>query len=332
MKQFLYLILLGYLTLFSLQAQEGERFVVVSYNVENLFDTDDNPETEDEEFLPMGARHWTKGRYYQKLQHIAQALIVAGEWDTPSLIGLCEVEGDSAVHALLHRTSLRSVGYRYCITHGNDKRGINVALLYDRTQFHKLGEEELIVPLPRGERSTRNILHVWGEVRSLDTLDVFVCHLPSRYGGELASRPKRHAAARLLRSCIDSIYQEREKPLCLVMGDFNDTAEDETLTSVLGAQPFPSDSIHDLSLYNLFTSAQGSHKYQGMWHQLDHILVNGRLARQLLSGSAEVLRHPFLLTRDKTWRGVRPFRSYYGFRYEGGYSDHLPLRIVLLFP
>ena len=332
MKSFFYFMLIGYLTLPSLQAQEGEPFVVVSYNVENLFDTDDNPETDDEEFMPESARHWTKGRYYQKLQHIAQVIHVAGEWNTPALVGLCEVEGDSVMHALLHRTSLRTIGYRYCITHGNDQRGINVALLYDRTQFRKLGEEELVVPLPHGERSTRNLLHVWGEVRSSDTLDVFVCHLPSRYGGELASRPKRHAAAHLLRSCIDSLCQERSKSLCLIMGDFNDSATDATLTSILKAQPFPTEILRDSSLYNLFFTAKGSHKYQGEWHQLDHILVNGRLARQLQVESAKVLRPPFLLTRDKTWRGVRPFRSYYGFRYEGGYSDHLPLRCVLLFP
>ena len=245
--------LLGFF-LFPLQAQEEEPvlFQVMSYNVENCFDTADNPDVADEEFLPSGERCWTEGRYYRKLQHIAQVIQSAGGWNTPALVGLCEVENDSVMHHLLTRTSLRQLDYRYCITHGQDRRGINVALLYQRDQFRWLGSEEIEITLPQKERPTRNILHVWGEIQTSDTVDVFVCHMPSRSGGEIASRPKRLLAANRLRACVDSVLSMRTTPQCLIMGDFNDMPEDESLLVQLRAQAFPMDEFVSDQLYNLF--------------------------------------------------------------------------------
>ena len=323
--------LLGFF-LFPLQAQEKEPvlFQVMSYNVENCFDTADNPDVADEEFLPSGERYWTEGRYYRKLQHIAQVIQSAGGWNTPALVGLCEVENDSVMYHLLTRTSLRQLDYRYCITHGQDRRGINVALLYQRDQFRWLGAEEIEITLPQKERPTRNILHVWGEIQTSDTVDVFVCHMPSRSGGEIASRPKRLLAANRLRACVDSVLSMRTTPQCLIMGDFNDMPEDESLSVQLRAQAFPMDEFVSDQLYNLFYFGKGSYKYKGEWNQLDHFIVNGLLLDKKhsmhLQENGNIIYKPgFLLTEDKTGRGMRPFRTYYGFKYEGGYSDHLPL-------
>lgn len=323
--------LLGFF-LFPLQAQEEEPvlFQVMSYNVENCFDTADNPDVADEEFLPSGERYWTEGRYYRKLQHIAQVIQSAGGWNTPALVGLCEVENDSVMHHLLTRTSLRQLDYRYCITHGQDRRGINVALLYQRDQFRWLGSEEIEITLPQKERPTRNILHVWGEIQTSDTVDVFVCHMPSRSGGEIASRPKRLLAANRLRACVDSVLSIRTTPQCLIMGDFNDMPEDESLSVQLRAQAFPMDEFVSDQLYNLFYFGKGSYKYKGEWNQLDHFIVNGLLldkkhSMHLQENGNSIYKPGFLLTEDKTGRGMRPFRTYYGFKYEGGYSDHLPL-------
>ena len=323
--------LLGFF-LFPLQAQEKEPvlFQVMSYNVENCFDTADNPDVADEEFLPSGERYWTEGRYYRKLQHIAQVIQSAGGWNTPALVGLCEVENDSVMYHLLTRTSLRQLDYRYCITHGQDRRGINVALLYQRDQFRWLGAEEIEITLPQKERPTRNILHVWGEIQTSDTVDVFVCHMPSRSGGEIASRPKRLLAANRLRACVDSVLSMRTTPQCLIMGDFNDMPEDESLLVQLRAQAFPMDEFVSDQLYNLFYFGKGSYKYKGEWNQLDHFIVNGLLLDKKhsmhLQENGNIIYKPgFLLTEDKTGRGMRPFRTYYGFKYEGGYSDHLPL-------
>ena len=336
MKSFFTFVFLACI-LYSADAQNKafDSFRVMSYNVENLFDTEDNPLVMDDEFLPNGSRYWTKGRYYRKLQSLSKVILAAGEWNSLALIGLCEVENDSVIHHLLRRTSLWNLDYNYCITHGCDQRGINVALLYQRNQFKLIGSEEIKIPLGEKERSTRNILHVWGQIKNLNLVDVFVCHFPSRYGGELASRKKRIVAARTLRRCVDSLFIKRKAPKIIIMGDFNDTPVDESLSLYLNAKPFPADSIQKNELYNLFYESSGSHKYQGEWNQLDHIVVNGSLLQVggemiLEEGSNRLFNPSFLRAKDKTWRGERPFRTYYGYKYEGGFSDHYPLLSTFL--
>lgn len=322
------------------QSVYGQRlFRVISYNVENLFDTQDNPLAEDEEFLPKGQRHWTPKRYYHKLQQIAKVITAAGEWTEPALIGLCEVENDSVLYHLCHRTPLRTQGYRYVCSDTDDPRGIRVALLYQRDQFALEGEESLRIPFRGGQKRSRPLLHVWGRVVTGDTLDVFVCHFPSRSGGQLESEPFRMDAARHLRRTCDSLYRLRLHPHLLVMGDLNDTPTDRSLVEGLKSQPYTPDSnpqISDnLTLYNLFAmrragQPEGSHKYQGAWSQLDHCLVDGSLLRadatfRLRPEGVRIFDADFLWTTDKTYLGRRPKRTFYGFTYEGGFSDHLPL-------
>lgn len=232
-----------------INAQPG--FRVMSYNVENLFDTEDNPDKNDNDFLPSGNHHWTRGRYYHKLQQIAKVISAAGEWDTPALIGLCEVENDSVLIHLLNRTPLKQQQYRYCMTHGSDTRGINSALLYQRTQFGYISHKEHPVLFThKTHKQTRNILHVWGKIITSDTLDVFVCHLPSRYGGEKESEADRFDAARTLRYLCDSLLQIRKTPQLLIMGDFNDTPENASITQILSAGKISENPESD-KLYNL---------------------------------------------------------------------------------
>ena len=343
------------LTLFSLPSQGQTDFRVMSYNVENLFDTKDDPFTADNDFLPSGNRHWTPGRFYHKLQQLAKVITAAGEWSTPALVGLCEVENDSVLVRLLNYTPLRRQHYRYCMTHGQDTRGINVALLYQRDKFRYRGHTEHPVRFTRKQhKHTRNILHVWGDVITGDRIDVFVCHFPSRYGGEKESEPDRLDAARTLRVLCDSLHHLHPAPHILIMGDFNDTPDDMSIREILYAHPFPisclsgsdsmpmksrTDAYPSLHLYNLFAKDKpffpGSHKYQGEWSQLDQLILSSSLTdttsrMQVIPGSARIFSPPFLLTKDNTWRGERPFRTYYGFKYEGGYSDHLPLIVDFL--
>jgi endonuclease/exonuclease/phosphatase family metal-dependent hydrolase len=309
-------------------------FRVMSYNVENLFDTHDDPETADEEFLPSGTRRWTPSRYNRKLKQIAQVIAAAGEWDTPALIGLCEVENDTVLTHLLTRTSLRSQHYRYLLAQGSDRRGINVALLYQRDKFRYAGHRSVPVrfDLP-GTRPTRDILHVWGEISSGDTLDVMVCHFPSKYGGEKKSEARRRMAADVLGALCDSLNRLRQNPLQIVMGDFNDEPDAPFMRRVASCS----------NLLNLFASgkpaslAHGSQKYRDTWGQLDQILIHARMnakdaSMQFLPGSARTYSPPFMLRDDKIWYGKRPWRTYYGFKYEAGYSDHLPVIADFLLP
>lgn len=331
MKLFALLTLLACTSVLSAQTD----FRVMSYNVENLFDCRHDSGKHDTEYLPDGARHWTPGRYYRKLQQIAKVILAAGEWSTPALVGLCEVENDSTMIHLLTRTPLRSQHYRYVMTDSPDDRGIDVVLLYQRDKFALIGHASYRIRFSRHpEKRSRDLLHVWGRVLTGDTLDVFVCHLPSRYGGELATVPDRRDASLLLKAKTDSLFRIRSNPYLIIMGDFNDTPTDAGVAEALGALPL-TPPFREEALYNLFNPSPalpfpGSHKYQGEWSQLDQFVVSGTLldtTRQVYvrPESVTLFAPSFLFTPDKTYRGIRPRRTYYGFKYEGGYSDHLPI-------
>lgn len=326
MKHLFTCLLLCGLSILAVPLAAQTPFRIMSYNVENFFDTEDDPKTEDNDFLPEGNHHWTPKRYRHKLNQISKVILAAGGWETLALVGLCEVENDKVVNDLLHRTALRGAGYCYCLAEHPDRRGMRVALLYQPTLFEMIDQRSHSIRFTRKpHKSTREILHVSGRILTGDTLDVFVCHFPSRYGGEKQSEQLRIDAATTLRELADSVAAVRTRPLLLAMGDFNDTPEDPSLSRHLTAG----------CLRNLFARLErrpvgGTHKYQGKWSMLDQMFSNltadeGSL--RLLPESPSIFAPSFLLTPDKTQLGERPFRTYNGFRYEGGYSDHLPILI-----
>ena len=299
-------------------------FRVMFYNVENLFDTVDDPETNDDEFTPSGARRWTPRRYNAHLNQTAKVVLAVGEWDTPALVGLCEVENDSVVIHLINRTPLRQQNYRYCITTGIDPRGINVVLLYQRDKFQYIEHQSKRIPFSQPNRRSRDILHVTGRIISGDTLDVFVCHFPSRSGGEKETEQARLDAAGYLRHLCDSIYSQRKKTCILVMGDFNDEPTDKSIQMILNSNDSQRDLVH-LFADKKTLNNPGTYKYQSEWNQLDQMMISRSMASYLKDGSPRIFNPSFLLTSDRTNRGQRPKRIYYGFKYEGGFSDHLPI-------
>lgn len=315
------------------------RLRVMSYNVENLFDTRHDTLRDDTEFLPDGVRHWTRTKYVRKLNDVARVIIsVGGDDGVPELVGLCEVENDSVLVDLTQHSLLRRAGYRYVMTDSPDRRGIDVALLYQRGSFRLLGVECLRVPTPAGgHNATRDILHAVGQLPDDSTLDVFVCHFPSRSGGQRETEPRRLLAARTLKHAVDSIISLREKPQVVIMGDFNDYPHDRSLTEVLHAQLSEPDSPEPDALYSLLgikaqrmKSGFGSYCYRGTWGLLDHLIVNGSLLRDdatchVVSGSADVFRHGSLLEDDTRYGGKKPRRTFNGMEYNGGTSDHLPV-------
>jgi Predicted extracellular nuclease len=305
-----------------------EPFTVMSYNVENLFDTRKSGEWDDGEFQSDGARRWTNGRYYRKLQNIAKVISAAGEWDTPTIIGLCEVEGDSAVSDLLSRTPLRNMQYQFCTATTNDRRGITNALLYQRDKFRYISHHSHQIHFRKREKKSRNILHVCGQNTKLDTLDIFVCHFPSRYMGERESERDRIDAATHLRSLCDSLYDARNLCRIIIMGDFNDTPTNKSLSEILKAKRIKGNQTtgqEGLQLFNLFHNAKGSHKHQGKWQQIDHIIISEVLIKELQPQSVQTFSPKFILAKDNTFQGYRPMRTFHGFKHEGGFSDHLPL-------
>ena len=311
----------------------------IGVNVENLFDFRHDTLKNDYEFLPDATRHWNYSKYRKKLDNIARVIIATGGWTPPALVALCEVENDSVMRDLTRYSALREADYRYVMTQSPDERGIDVALLYQRNLFKLLSYQSLPVDKPRkNSRPTRDILHVSGLLLNRDTLDVLVAHFPSRSGGARESEPYRLLAARKVKHAIDSLYTIRRHPQIVLLGDFNDYPENKSVKEVLEAAA-PStlqDSLRPQKLYHLLARKTktrkhfGSYKYQGEWGLLDHIIVSGTLLQEHAplyteEAKADVFCLPFLLTRDKKYGGQQPFRTYYGMKYQGGYSDHLPV-------
>ena len=282
---------------------------IMSYNVENLFYPEADSLHEDEEFTPEGARHWSFTRYRRKLSHIAEVMASAGEWNTPAIVGLQEVEDERCL-ADLCTYQLRSHRYRYVLYEGPDVRGIDVGLIYDTTRVTLLHSRAIPVPLPETERPTRDILYTCFLLRDSTTLHVFTCHLPSQLGGRVASEPRRKAAYDILAAWTDSLLLADSAACIVMMGDFNTGPQ-----SVLAP-------LTNLML-PMARQDKGTEKYKGHWSCLDQFFVSPAM---LASVTARIFDAPFLLEPDNAYLGVRPKRTYQGYNYQkSGYSDHLPI-------
>jgi len=300
----------------------AQSLTFVELNCENLFDYYDDEGKDDAEYLPEATRHWTKKRYWRKLNNIAQELLSTSDEGIPDLIALCEVENDSVLHDLTHRSLFRNAGYEYLMTSSPDLRGIDVALLYSPFSFAPIRSYPLRVTPIKGMRPTRDILYVCGETVSGDTLHVFVVHLPSRYGGERYSRPFRQAATDRLCQSLDSITSLNPEAQILIAGDFNDGAESPALRQI--CQHGILNLTKDAKAQN---GVRGTYRYKGEWESIDHILGSLYIYNKVDTAFIHSLK--FLLEDEKLYGGFRPRRTYNGMRYQPGYSDHLPLVVRL---
>jgi predicted extracellular nuclease len=312
---------------------------VVFYNVENLFDTQKDSLTLDEEFLPGGLRYWTYNRYQQKLQNISRVITSIGGWNPPEIIGLCEIENHRVLYDLCYKSSLSKLKYKIIHQESPDLRGIDVALLYQPKSFFPISYKAIPVKFPHSpEATTRDILYVCGKAKNKDTIHIFVNHWPSRLGGQLVSEPNRIAAASILRCAVDSIFAIRPQAKIIILGDLNDYPDNKSLTEVLLAKrdfgQLASNELYNLSAFLEKSSRIGSHKFDGDWGVLDQIIVSGALlnASNGLTAKKEhvfIFDPDFLLEDDENFTGKKPFRTYIGYRYHGGYSDHLPVFLDL---
>ena len=307
---------------FHISIAESQQLTFVELNCENLFDYQDDEGKDDSEYLPEATRHWTKKRYWQKLNNISQSLLSCSEEGIPDLIALCEVENDSVLHGLTKRSLLRNAGYEYIMTSSPDLRGIDVALLYSPFSFKPVKSCFLRVDPISGMRPTRDILYVSGQVISGDTLHVFVVHFPSRFGGERYSRPFRKVVADRLCLSLDSIQRLNPDARILIAGDFNDPHDSPALKQ-----------IYSHNIQNLTKDARGlngvkgTYRYQGEWGSIDHILSSRALYNKV--DTAFVHSPLFLLEEEKLYGVYRPRRTYIGMRHQSGFSDHLPLVVRL---
>jgi predicted extracellular nuclease len=316
------------------QQAEKQNFKIMCYNVENYFDCVDDSLTDDSEFLPGGMRGWNYAKYLKKQTHIAKVITAIGGWDAPALVGLCEIESQKCLIDLTRYSGLKNLRYKFLHHESPDARGIDVALLYQPGQFKPIHDEAIRINFPNAPTSkTRDILFATGIIPTGDTLHVFVCHFPSRLGGELESEEKRIFVASVVRGKVDSLFAVNSHANIVIMGDFNDFPTNKSLLEGLVAKPL-NDSISTHCLYNLMykmhVEGKGTNKHEGDWGALDQMIVSGNLLQQnghiaTKQSDAHIFDAGFLLENDKAFLGKQPFRTYVGFKYQEGFSDHLPV-------
>lgn len=302
--------------------------LVMFWNVENYFDTYDNPSTTDEEFTPTGDNRWGRARFEKKRDDIAKTILLAADQygDLPALIGLAEVENAFVLQELLEETPLARTQYKYIHKDSPDSRGIDVALLYREELFTPLETKHIGFSFP-----TRDVLYTKGVVNGLDTLHIMVNHWPSKRGNEESSGRKREYVSLKVSHVVDSILLRNPAANIVLMGDFNDTPASSPLKN-LGQLT---------NLAKWADGAEGSYKYRESWSMIDQFLVSENLIREesSINGKNEAFRPQWIYTHrnmeifapealfaeDATYMGVKPKRTYSGPRYLGGISDHLPV-------
>ena len=300
--------------------------------MENFFDCIDDTLTNDDDFTPLGAYHWSRKRFDKKKADIAKILLAIGQSDPPVIVGLCEIENARVLNALCKDTPLRPYGYRFVHHDSKDRRGVDVAMLYRPDYFLVFEQKNIPVDLSEPHEYTRDILYVGG-LLGTDTLHCFVCHFPSKRGGKQSARFRTEVAL-TLRKNIDSICNT-ENTRILIMGDFNASPKESCFLST--STETQNNGTHHPELVNLMQNLeqQGSYFFQGKWEWIDHFIVsrnmlphNNGLRLKKKSVRAATLK-PLLEYNTKHLSFV-PFRTYRGPAYHGGISDHLPIVLELI--
>jgi predicted extracellular nuclease len=314
----------------AIASDKGQTAIVVSYNVENLFDTINDVKKNDEDFLPEGKLNWNTEKYLEKLNRIGQA-ISNNKSEFPDIVGLIEIENKTVLKDLCNNSYLKEGEYDFIWFEGPDERGIDVALLYRKKNVTILSSNAIPVILKSDtDPNTRDILHVEAKIGDLP-IHFYVNHWPSRRGGQTQSEPFRLQAAEILKKEIDSQRKKNSNANIICMGDFNDFPSNSSLKDVLRATDI--NHLSESDLINLMSDDElakdGTHFYQNEWSMLDQFIVSKNLFDQALSAeSASIVKYDFLYYTNKN--GVKsPSRSYVGDSYKGGYSDHLPIKLIV---
>lgn len=333
MKRSVLVFLLSFVALIGFsQTQKSIAFKVGFYNLENLFDTINNNGKYDLEFSPQGARQWNGTRYMQKQTNMAYVL---RDMDV-DLLGVAEIENRSVLQDLVNMPEIAHKGYRIVHYDSPDRRGVDVALLYDPKKFKVLAtqsRELSITDMP--DFKTRDQLVVSGLLGG-EKVHVVVNHWPSRLGGEERSSSLREAAAALSKSIADSLLAIDPKAGVIIMGDLNDDPDNKSCRVVLNAKKRVKD-VEKGGFYNTMWQFHdkgiGTLAYRGQWNLFDQIIITENLLAASASGlrywKAEIINKPYLINEEGTYKGY-PKRTFAAGVFLNGYSDHLPVMIHLL--
>jgi hypothetical protein len=311
-------------------------FSFAFYNVENLFDTIDDPNINDSSFLPNSQVAWNSKRYNHKLENLALVISSINSAHFPTIFGLSEVENAEVLQDLIKNPLIIKANYEILHKDSPDERGIDVALLYNPAKYNPLETKYLRLEFP-GEpnNTTRYILYSKGFVAKKDTVHVFINHWVSRWGGQKETEPLRNFTGTFLRNVVDSILRLNPDANILIAGDLNDNPTDpsvaENLKAILPEMPY-----HDKSLYNLslkqFAEGNGTLFYKS-WDMFDQVIVStalltGESGIKALSSEQKIFREDWLLFQAKNGE-AKPSRTASGKNYFGGFSDHLPILLEM---
>lgn len=321
-------------TSFAVMAQEKGDIRVAFWNFENFFDPFADSTRVYNEFTENGGQHWTKSRFYKKRNNMYKAILAISENEPLAVLGIAEIENQYVLNMLFNQTPLKTHNYRIIHYEGDDKRGIDVAMVYCIDKLQLVYTEPVKVRNPKNKNyKTRDILYAKFYDRRGDTLHVFVNHWPSRYGGERETIKLRALAANTLKHKVDSLlFLHQTIPKIIIMGDFNDTPDDPSIKEILCGGGV----LVNLFADNTKLGFDGTLKHEYNWQVFDQIIVSKSLVDNDIGlsyqhNSAAIFHDDFLFEKDESYGGVKLFRTYVGPKYSGGYSDHLPVYIDLVF-
>ena len=309
-------------------------YTVAFYNLENLFDTENDPDKLDQDFTPDGFKKWSMKRYKRKLYKLAKTISEVGNKSSntpPVLVGVAEVENAGVMADLIGAEHLRGIDYGFVHYDSPDERGIDTALIYHKKYFKVLHSEPitLFVNNPDGVRdTTRDILYVYGALNE-EEVHIFVNHWPSRRDGEIETGYKRVKAARTIGEFMAKLEKQHENPNYIVLGDFNDDPQSESIQTLVNGNGLynPMEKLH-------IPVQRGSANYNKSWSLFDQIMVSHSFLNHEKGthcfAHANIFDEKFLTEFKGKYKGT-PYRTYAGRKYIGGYSDHFPVYIQLKF-
>lgn len=310
---------------------KSNEYTIASYNLENLFDPYNDPNILDDDFTTQGRKKWTNKRYQYKLNQLARVirkLGFSGLEQGPAIIGITEVENKKVLRDLLNTAALKDIPYNFVHYNSPDERGIDVALLYRTDIIQILSSQTIGLSLKQSDGTadyTRDILQVTLSLGK-EKMSVFVNHWPSRRDKSAHNIEKRITAAKRCRQAIDQVLLEDPLAKIIVLGDFNDDPHNFSIQK----------HLQQSDLYNptalLHTPFQGSLSYRGKWNLFDQIIISNNFLKyipeSLLYKRAGIFNPNWLQVQKGRYKGT-PYRTYLGNRYQGGYSDHFPVYIIL---
>jgi len=340
-----YILLCSSLFLVILSFAQPKQYRVINfgfYNLENFYDTIDQPNVDDYDFTPNGTNHYNAQIFWDKVNHLADVVSLIGTDETPdglAFFGVAEIENKSVLETLANHPKLKSRNYQSILFDGPDLRGVDCGFMYNPNYFKVLYTSSNIVDLKAvklDNRPTRDVLYVKGILNGTDTVHVFVNHWPSRRGGTEGSAPKRNIAAAVSKRMIDSLMAINPNTKVVNMGDLNDNPTDESMTKVLGCVD-KKEKCKPGGLFNpwvdFYKKGIGTLGYNDTWSLFDQQVISYGWLTHDQSGyfykGAHIFSRDFMITKTGKYKGY-PKRTWDFAIYNSGYSDHFPTYITII--